>query len=88
MILRQRRLPGSGRSPENQRAGIVALNLRPQRLSRPNKVFLSDKLIERLWTHAIRKRPGAVAGVVIARNVLEKAHTDYFTTESQRHREK
>ena len=38
-------------------------------------MLLADKLIQRSRPHTIGKRPGAVAGIFFARNVLKKAHT-------------
>ena len=59
--LRQRGLAGARRSPEDERANIVALDLRAQRLAGRDQMLLADKLIERPRTHAIGQRPGAIA---------------------------
>ena len=71
--LRQRGLAGARRSPEDDRAGIVALNRNAQRLARPDQVILPDKLIQRARTHAIRQRPRCVGRPCI-RNGLKEAH--------------
>ena len=47
----------SGRAPEEQRAGIVALDLDPQRLAGRENVLLSDELIQAARAHAIGQRP-------------------------------
>ena len=69
--LGQRSLARPRRAPENERANIVALKLRAQRLSRRNQMLLANKLIQRPRTHTVGQRPGAIAGVVVARNGLE-----------------
>ena len=55
--LGQRGLPGARRSPENQRAGVIALNLHAQRLARAEDVLLADELVERARAHAVGQRP-------------------------------
>ncbi len=69
--LRQRSLAGAGRPPEDQRAQVVALNLRPQRLAWRDQMLLPDELIERARTHAVGQRIAAVAGVVGVGNGLK-----------------
>src|SRR6202041_2742464 len=49
-------LPASGRTQKKQRANIVALDLHSQRFPRPKKIFLANKFIQRLRTHAIGQR--------------------------------
>ena len=85
--LRQRGFARARRAPENQRARIVALDLRVQRLARSDEVLLPDKFVQRARTHAIRQRTGAIAGVLRARSCLEQAHGTQFTTETRRHGE-
>ena len=72
--LRQRGFAGAGRSPEDERTDVVALDLRAQRLAGADQVLLSDEFVERARTHAVGERAGAVAGVVAARDGLEEAH--------------
>ncbi len=86
MILRQRSLAGSWRSPEDERADVVALDLDAQRLAGRDQMLLADELIERPRTHAISERTSAVAGGVAARDGLEKAHKSFHhrDTETQR----
>src|SRR6266536_314912 len=69
--LRQRRLAGAGRPPENQRSKVIAFNLRPQRLARSNQVLLSDEFIERARTHAVGQRPRLVGLTFSARDGLK-----------------
>ena len=57
MILRQRGFARARRSPENQRPGVVALDLRAQRLARADQMLLPDIFVERARTHAIGQRP-------------------------------
>ena len=76
--LRQRGLAGAGRPPEDERADIVALNLRAQRFARADQVLLADKFIERARTHAVGQRAGAVAGVIAARDGWEQTHEPAF----------
>ena len=54
---RERRLAASRRAPQEHRAQFVALDLRAQRFARREQIFLADKFIERLRTHAVRERP-------------------------------
>ena len=74
MILRQRGLAGAGRPPEDERADIVALDLRAQRLARTDQVLLADEFIERPRTHAVGQRASAVAGVFAARDGWKQTH--------------
>ena len=83
--LGQRRLANAGRSPEDERAGVVALDLHPQRLAGREDVLLADKLVKRARTHAIGQRPRLVDGVVGLRDLLEEVHGIIFIT--RRHRE-
>ena len=73
--LGQRRLADTGRPPEDERAGIVALDLHAQRLARSEDVLLPNKLVERARTHAIGQRPRLVDGIVVLRGVLEQIHS-------------
>ncbi len=54
---RERRLAAAGRAPEEHRAHVVALDLRAQRLARPEQLFLADEFVERLRTHPVGERP-------------------------------
>lgn len=49
-------------------------------------MLLADELIQRPRSHTISKRPGAIAGVLVTRDGLEKAHTLFHhrVTETQR----
>ena len=60
--LRQRGLAGARRSPEDERTGVVALDLRAQGLAGTDQLFLPGKFFERARTHAVRQRPRAVGG--------------------------
>ena len=71
--LRQRRLSSPGWSPEDERAGIVAVDLHAQRLDRSDQMLLPDKFIERSRTHAIGQWTGSISTSRI-RNGLEQAH--------------
>src|SRR4029077_7483184 len=72
---RERGLTATRRTPEKHRAQIVALNLCPQRLPRPEQFFLADKFIERLRAHAIRQRPPRLR-LFFRRNRPKQSH--YF----------
>jgi hypothetical protein len=67
----KRSLAGAGRSPENQRSQIVALNLRPQGLARRNQMLLADVLIERARTHPVSQRIAAIPRIGRVRNRLK-----------------
>ena len=69
--LGQRGFADAGRTPEEQRAGVIALNLYPQRLTWRENVLLSDKLVQAARTHAVRQRPRFVNGFVRGRIVLK-----------------
>ena len=75
--LGQRGFADAGRPPEKQRAGVVALDLHPQRLAGRENVFLSDKLIQRTRAHAIGQRPRFVDGIV-GRDLLEEIHKNVY----------
>ncbi len=64
-------LARAGRSPEDERADIVAFNLGAQRLARPDQLVLSDEFVQAARAHTVGEGAGAVAGVVAARNGLE-----------------
>ena len=56
---RQRRFSASRRPPQQHRAQVVALDLRPQRFSGTQQIFLADEFVESLRAHPIRERtPG------------------------------
>src|SRR5271155_2778406 len=50
------RFAAAGRAPKKHRANIVALNLHAQRFAGPKQIFLPDKFVGRLRTHAVRQR--------------------------------
>ena len=56
--LRQRGLARARRSPEDDGAGIVTLNLQAERLARADDVLLADKLVERARTHTVGQEDG------------------------------
>ena len=86
--LRQRGLACARRSPEDERADIVALNLGAQRLAGRDQMLLADKLVQRARAHAIGQRPGAIARAIAALNVdLEEAHKN-ISPQSHRATEK
>src|SRR5262249_32599119 len=74
--LRQRGLARARRAPEDDGAGIVALDLQTQRLARPDDVLLADKLFQRARTHAVRQRPRAA--VLLVRECLKQTHEKTF----------
>src|ERR1051326_4682039 len=70
--LRQRGLACPRWSPEDDGAGIIALNLQAKRLTRTDDVLLADKFIERARAHTIGKRARAFA--LLVRKCLEQTH--------------
>src|SRR5271166_319654 len=62
------------RSPEDERAGVIAVDLGAQGLARTNEMLLADELIRRARTHAIGERPSAVGRGIGGRDGLEEAH--------------
>ena len=46
-------LSDSGRTPEDHRGGVVALDLHAQRLARSEQVLLTDKFVECAGAHAL-----------------------------------
>ena len=54
---RKRSLPASRRSPQEQGSQIIALDLHPQGLPRPEQLLLPDKFIKRLGPHPVSQRP-------------------------------
>src|SRR5579863_1853785 len=69
--LRQRGLAGSRRSPEDEGARIVALDLNAERFAGSDQMLLAHKFIKRPGTHAVSERTVAVSGGVAARDGLE-----------------
>ncbi len=67
-------LPGAGRSPEDHRSRIIALDLHAQRLTRADEVLLSDEFIERSRAHAIGQRTRALRGGIVVRDGGEQVH--------------
>ena len=53
---RQRGLAHARRAPENNRRQLIALNLPPQRLLRPQNMLLADVIFQALRTHALGQR--------------------------------
>ena len=76
--LGQRGLAHARRAPEDDRAGIVALDLQPQRLAGPEHVLLADELVERARAHAVGQRRGPVRRLIRATNWIEQAHVPYL----------
>src|SRR5271155_8448 len=76
--LRERGFAGAGRSPEDERASVVALDLRVEGLAGTDQVFLAGVLLERARTHAVGQRAGAVGCVGCVRNGFEKSHGKPF----------
>ena len=72
--LGQRSLPRPRRSPEDERAGIIAIDLRPQRLAWTDQVLLADEFVERPRAHAVRQWPCTVRGGMRVRNGWKQAH--------------
>ena len=73
MIFGQRRLADARRAPEDERAGVIALDLYPQRFAGREDVLLPDEFVERARTHAVGQRPRLVHGIVV-RDLLEEVH--------------
>ena len=71
----QRRLPRTGRSPEDHGPELVALDLLPERLSRTEDVLLADKLFQSSGPHAVGQRPPVVRGGEVARQGFKEAHS-------------
>ena len=59
----ERRLAYPRRPPQDDRAERVALDLRAQRLARPEDVLLADVIFEALGTHPVGERPPLVRAV-------------------------
>ena len=55
----ERGLARARRAPENHRAQFVALDLAPQRFSRPQNVKLAHELLDRFGPHAVGERRGS-----------------------------
>jgi hypothetical protein len=70
---RQRGLADTGRSPENHRRRIVALDLYAKRLAWAEKVLLTEELVEGTGTHALGKGSRYGRGLRAGRRG-EKAH--------------
>src|SRR5579864_796156 len=69
-------LASPGRSPENNRARIITLDLHPQRLPRPDQMFLPDVFVQRSRTHAVRKRPRRIGRAARIRDGLKQIQSD------------
>src|SRR6185312_15292809 len=52
------------RAPEDDGAGIVAVNLSAQRFARADQVLLADEFLQRARAHAVSQRPRAVAAFI------------------------
>ncbi len=72
--LRERGLARARRSPEDDRAGVVAVDLGAQRLAGADQMLLPDVFIERARTHAVGQRTSRIGRAAGVRNGLEKAH--------------
>ena len=64
-------LADAGRSPEDERAEIVALDLDAERLAGGDEVLLADELVEGARTHAVGERASAIGGGVGVRDGFE-----------------
>ena len=53
---RERRLAGSGRSPQDHRRNLIGLDRAAQRAARADDLLLADELFERARPHARRER--------------------------------
>jgi hypothetical protein len=72
----ERGLARARRSPEDERAHVVALDLRAQRLACADEVLLAGKFFERARAHAVSQRTSSVGRAVSIRNGLEQAHAN------------
>ena len=80
--LGERGLARARRPPEDQRAGIVAIDLRAQRLARSDQVLLTDVLVERSRTHAVGQRPRRIGRAARIRDGLKETHGNLATSAS------
>ena len=74
MILRERGLSDARRPPQDNRTELIALDLHPQRLARPQNVLLADKFLQRLRTHALGQRALAIVLQTGQRIGFKQAH--------------
>src|SRR6266851_4784275 len=73
--LRERRLPGPRRTPEDHRDRVIALNGQPQRLARRQQMLLPDVLLQRARSHPLRQRSlSAMRSRSRQRTGIEQAH--------------
>ena len=72
--LRQCGFAGAGWSPEDERARLVAINLRTQRFAGTDEMFLTGELIKCAGPHAVGKGTGAVSSARSVRDRFEKSH--------------
>jgi hypothetical protein len=70
----ERSLASAGRSPEDERPGVVALDLNAQRFAGTDEMLLAGVFFERARAHAVGQRPSAVSGTTRFRNGLEESH--------------
>ena len=71
---RQRRLADAGRSPQDQRLQLIALDLHAQRLAGREDVLLADEAFPGVGPHALGKRTLGVVGERFERRGIEQAH--------------
>ena len=64
----------AGRAPEDERGGVVVLDLQPQRLPCAEQVRLTEELVERARTHALGQRGALTRGVGGGDVGREEAH--------------
>jgi hypothetical protein len=70
---------GTGRSPKDKGANVVALDLGAQGFAWSNEVLLADILVEGARPHTIGKRAALIAWIIAAGNGLKKTHESRFT---------
>src|SRR6185312_1755947 len=70
--LRQGGFAHSRRSPEDDRSGIVTLDLQPKRFSRSKQMLLSEEFFQRPRPHPFGQRSIAANGLVDAAKVRRK----------------
>ena len=75
--------PHPGGPPEEHRAQIVALDLRAQRFSGAEQIFLADEFVERLRAHAVGERP-ACERFVLRLDCSKQSHCAPLNTASSK----
>jgi hypothetical protein len=70
----ERSLARTWRAPEDDGASVIALDRNPQRLPRPDQMFLPYIRVQGARTHAIGERPRSIVRAAGIRHGLKKAH--------------